>query len=83
MVFLLGLDLPAFKRVDFAIRKFKGIGPFLATKICDQASVHRLCKMKDLTAIQTGKLKSLIATKLEEERQAKLAQMKLAKRAKM
>lgn len=78
-MYLLGQSLSAHKHVLFAIQKFEGIGPAVAQRICHEASVHRLCKVKQLSELHLAKLGPLIQARLEAERQRKLLQMKLQK----
>lgn len=82
-MYLLGLTLPDHKRVSFALRRFQGIGPYLADVICGQAYIHPMCKIKELKESQVNTLRELIQTKLEAERQLKLAKMKASKKMAM
>lgn len=79
MVVLLGKNLNPWKRVWYALQAYEGVGLFNARKLCDQALVHPLAKVKDLGEGHIVKLKSLLQPMLESQRQKKLMQIKASK----
>lgn len=70
---LLGVNLRNSKNVLYALRYFEGVGLHTAQHLCDMASIHRQCRVEELTDVHIGKLKPLLQTHLEQQRQQKLA----------
>ncbi|KAJ2758130.1 hypothetical protein IWQ56_006082 [Coemansia nantahalensis] len=58
MLLLLGVNLPDQKVVSVALTYFYGIGPLTARKICSRLSIHRECKLSELTESQLNHLSS-------------------------
>lgn len=79
MVVLLGKTLNPFKRVYYAIQAFEGVGLFTAKKLCDEALIHPLAKVKDLQDFHVLRLKAQLQPRLESQRQKKLMLLKSAK----
>ena len=46
---IMGIDIPANKRLDVALRYFYGIGPTTARQICSQTQCDPAMKAKDLS----------------------------------
>lgn len=51
---ILGVDIPANKRVDVALRYLYGIGPTTALEICKRANILPEMRAKDLTDANIG-----------------------------
>lgn len=51
---IMGVDIPANKRLDVALRYLYGIGPTAATDICRATQIDPATKAKDLTDSQLG-----------------------------
>lgn len=79
MVVLLGKNMNPWKRVWYALQCFDSVGLFTAKKLCDQALVHPVAKVKDLNEAHLAKLKALLQPMLETQRQKRLLQIKAAK----
>lgn len=67
------------KHVLYAIQKFEGVGFAKAKRLCDQASIHKFCKVKDLNETHLEKLRPMLQDTLEAQRQRKLVQLKKKK----
>ncbi|KAJ1834778.1 hypothetical protein IWW55_002650 [Coemansia sp. RSA 2706] len=61
MLHLLGVNLPDRKIVSVALTYFYGIGPQTARKICSQLSLHRECKLGELTESQLNQLSGVLS----------------------
>jgi len=55
-----GVDLPNEKRIEIALRYIYGVGPFLAKRILEEASIDESTKAKDLTQDQTVAVREAI-----------------------
>jgi len=51
---ILGVDIPANKRVDVALRYLYGIGPTTALEICKRTNIQPEMRAKDLTDANIG-----------------------------
>ena len=80
MVFFLGKNLVSYKRVYYALRVFEGVGLATAKRLCDTAYVHPLCKVRELSDAHISRLKTALQPMLEEQKQKKLFQLKMAER---
>lgn len=56
-----GIDVPAGKRVDIALRYIYGIGPVNALDIVKKAKLDPNAKMKDLTEAQLDTIREVLA----------------------
>ncbi|KAL1923476.1 mitochondrial 37S ribosomal protein uS13m [Calcarisporiella thermophila] len=61
MVHLLGVNLPDKKIVRVALTYFYGIGSQRAQTICDQLSLHKTCKVGDLSELQVNQLSGVLS----------------------
>ncbi|GAB5589176.1 hypothetical protein Unana1_04076 [Umbelopsis nana] len=61
MLHLLGVNLPDRKLVSTALQYFYGIGATSSTKICDQLSIHKQCKLSELSEAQINSLSNVLA----------------------
>ncbi|OMJ13537.1 37S ribosomal protein SWS2, mitochondrial [Smittium culicis] len=66
MLHLLGVNLPDQKVVSIALTHFYGIGRKSALQICSQLSIHRQCKLHELTEPQINSLTSILSSNLLE-----------------
>ena len=57
---ILGVDIPNDKRAEISLRYIYGIGPFLAKKLCKQASVDPNKRARDLNEDEVAKLTGLL-----------------------
>ena len=78
-MFLLGLNLKPFHRVLYAIQNFEGVGLTTSTRLLAQSSVHKFCRVNQLSERQVIKLKELLQPMMEERKQEKLMKIKAAK----
>jgi small subunit ribosomal protein S13 len=60
MARIAGVDIPRDKRVDISLRAIYGIGPYLASKACEQAHVNPATRVRDLTEDEVNRLRELI-----------------------
>lgn len=60
MARIAGVDIPRDKRVDISLRSIYGIGPYLASKACEQAHVNPATRVRDLTEDEVNRLRELI-----------------------
>ena len=56
-----GINLPPNKHIEIALTSIYGIGRSTAQKICDEASVGRMVKVRDLSEEDAEKLRSEVA----------------------
>jgi small subunit ribosomal protein S13 len=56
MARILGVDIPANKRIDIALRYIYGIGPVNAKEILDRAHIDYSIRAKDLTEQQLSQI---------------------------
>ncbi|KAG2171688.1 hypothetical protein INT43_008068 [Umbelopsis isabellina] len=61
MLHLLGVNLPDRKLVSTALQYFYGIGSTTSNKICDQLSIHKQCKLVELSEAQINSLSNVLA----------------------
>lgn len=80
MVVLHGKELNPWKRVWYALLAFDGIGLVSSKKICHQALIHPLAKVRDLNDEQVISLRAILQPRLESESQRRLLKLREAKR---
>ncbi|CAH1758932.1 13362_t:CDS:2 [Entrophospora sp. SA101] len=56
MLHLLGVNLPENKLVRIALTYFYGIGDITANKICSKFSIHKACKLSELSESQINQI---------------------------
>lgn len=78
-MFLLGLNLKPFHRVLYALQNFEGVGPTTSSRLLAQSSIHRFCRVNELSERQVLKLKELLQPMMEERKQEKLMKAKAEK----
>ncbi|KAI1315397.1 hypothetical protein EDD11_000901 [Mortierella claussenii] len=61
MLHLLGVNLPDQKLVQYALPFFYGIGQKTSVKILASLSIHKTCKIADLSEPQINQLSSLLS----------------------
>ena len=61
MARIAGINLPTNKHIEIALTSIYGIGRQTAQKICDEASVGRMVKVRDLSEEDAEKLRSQVA----------------------
>ena len=66
MARIAGINLPTNKHIEIALTSIYGIGRPTAQRICDEASVARMIKVRDLSEEDAEKLRSQVA-KVEVE----------------
>jgi len=57
---ILGVDIPNDKRTVISLRYIYGIGPFLATQLCERASVDPDKRARELSEDELAKLATLL-----------------------
>lgn len=57
---ILGVDIPNDKRTEISLRYIYGIGPFLATQICERAQIDPGKRARDLTEDELARLANLL-----------------------
>jgi small subunit ribosomal protein S13 len=57
---ILGVDIPNDKRTIISLRYIYGIGPFLATQLCERAGVDPDKRARELTEDELAKLATLL-----------------------
>ncbi|PVU93289.1 hypothetical protein BB561_003368 [Smittium simulii] len=62
MLFLLGTNLPDSKIVSIALTSFFGIGKVVSEKICSKMSIHKTCRLQDLSEPQINELTAVLST---------------------
>jgi small subunit ribosomal protein S13 len=62
MLHLLGVNLPDKKVVHIALQYFYGIGPHLSKQLCNRLSIHRMCKLSELSESQIASLSTELST---------------------
>lgn len=67
MARIAGVDLPNEKRLEVALTYIFGIGPTTAKKILDATGVNPDVRVRDLSDVDTGKLRQEIETKYRVE----------------
>lgn len=60
MARIAGVDIPRDKKVEFSIQYIYGIGKSTSKKICEQASVNRDTRVRDLTDDEVNRLREVI-----------------------
>ncbi|KAK9718041.1 hypothetical protein K7432_005770 [Basidiobolus ranarum] len=60
MLHLLGVNLPDKKVVRIALTYFYGIGHSTAEKLCNRLSIHKECKLSELSDTQINQLSGLL-----------------------
>ncbi|MHC5110122.1 MAG: 30S ribosomal protein S13 [Planctomycetota bacterium] len=55
-----GIDVPANKRIEYAIRYIYGIGPKIAADILKEAQIEGAVKAKDLTEEEVARIAAVI-----------------------
>ena len=61
MARIAGINLPTNKHVEIALTSIYGIGRPTAQKICDEAGIGRMIKVRDLSEEDAEKLRSEVA----------------------
>ena len=61
MARIAGINLPTNKHIEIALTSIYGIGRPTAQQICDEASVGRMVKVRDLSEEDAEKLRSQVA----------------------
>ena len=62
-----GIDLPNNKKIEFALTSIYGVGHKLAEKICEELSIDRSIKAKDLPDGDVGRIRDFIEKNLQVE----------------
>jgi ribosomal protein S13 len=75
-MFLLGQKLNPYKRVIYAIQRYKGIGPKVSAEICQKASIHPFCLTQDLNETHIEKIKPLVFEITEKMRSEAMSNIK-------
>lgn len=60
MALVAGVNIPDYKRVEFALRHIYGIGPTLALKLVEQLGIEDGPKVRDLPEEQLARLRELV-----------------------
>ncbi len=60
MARIAGVNLPAQKRVEIALRYIYGIGPALSRQICDKAGIESARRVNQLTDAEVLKIREII-----------------------
>ncbi|MEX0786264.1 MAG: 30S ribosomal protein S13 [Dehalococcoidia bacterium] len=60
MARIAGIDVPNDKRIDVSLRYIYGIGPTLASSICQQARVEGTTKARDLADDEVTRIREVI-----------------------
>lgn len=60
MARIAGVDIPREKRVDISLRYIFGIGPKVASTICDRTGIEPATKVRDLTDDEVSKIRELV-----------------------
>jgi len=60
MARIAGVDIPRDKRVDISLRYIFGIGPAVASTICQGTRVEPATKVRDLTDDETSRIREFI-----------------------
>jgi small subunit ribosomal protein S13 len=60
MARIAGVDIPRDKRVDISLRYIYGIGPAVASTICQSARVEPATKVRDLTDDEISRIREFI-----------------------
>lgn len=66
---LVGVDIPADKRIEISLRYVYGIGPHVAVQILKEAGIEGSVKAKDLTEDEVARLASIIDRNYQVEGQ--------------
>jgi small subunit ribosomal protein S13 len=64
---VIGIDIPENKRLEVSLRYIFGIGPTLATKICEDLSLDRNRRANTLTQDEIAKINTLLQSKFVVE----------------
>ena len=62
-----GVDIPREKRLEISLTYIFGIGRTTAQKICDELSLDRNTRVRDLTDEEVNKIRAYVDTNLEVE----------------
>lgn len=57
---LLGIDIPGDKRVEIALRYLYGVGPTLATTLCERAKVNPDARARELTDDELARIAGIL-----------------------
>lgn len=60
MARIAGVDIPREKRVDISLRYIYGIGPRLASQICERTNINPATKVRDLTDDEVSRIREII-----------------------
>jgi len=64
-----GIDIPADKRIEFALRYIYGIGPVIAVEVLKEAQIELGVKAKDLTEEEVARISGVIDRNYQVEGQ--------------
>ncbi|MCH7944410.1 MAG: 30S ribosomal protein S13 [Armatimonadetes bacterium] len=67
MARIAGVDLPRDKQVLYAIQGIYGIGPKIASEVIEKSGIAGTVRVRDLTEIQVGHLRSIIDAEYQVE----------------
>jgi small subunit ribosomal protein S13 len=60
MARIAGVDIPREKRIDVSLRYIYGIGPTIASRICEKSGIDPATKTRDLTDDEVSRIRELI-----------------------
>ena len=66
MIRIAGVPIPEHKHICIALRSIYGIGPTIAAKICQDAKLDPLTKVKDIDEAIATKIRTLVANYMIE-----------------
>ena len=58
-----GVNIPTAKKIHIALTYIYGIGPKIATELCDQASIDKSKRVSELNDDELNKIREIIDTK--------------------
>lgn len=77
---LIGVDIPADKRIEISLRYVYGIGPHIAGLVLEEAGIEPAVKAKDLTEDELARLATVIDRSYQVEGQLRrLVQSNIAR----
>ena len=56
-----GIDVPNEKRIEYALRYIYGIGPYIASRVLQEAGIDGGVKAKDLTEDEVARIANIIS----------------------
>lgn len=60
MALVAGINIPDFKRVEFALRHVYGIGPTLARKVVQEVGIENNPRVRDMTEEQLARMRETV-----------------------